>query len=687
MTLLTGTHRRDPDRGMAQQRTVTRDMPKLDFRASFEPSTVDVEKRTVEVVWTTGAAVLRRGWDGSYFEELSLDPKHVRMGRLQSGTAPLLNSHDGWDIRGILGVVMSARLEKGRGIAIVRFDSGPAGEEAFRMVREGTLRSISVGYSTYKMQKVEGGDTTVPTYRAVDWEPAELSLVPIPADAGSVTRSGGGMTPCEFIPGEAMPDPDETATTTTTTTPTASQAPTIDEAQVRAAAATAERARITAIQRAARALNRPAVEIQAAIDDGSTVDAYYARAIDAIATAAPADGGVIPIERRATAHVSAGEDSRDKFIRGASAWMFVRSTMGSLLGEYARASGARIELDPGEFRGMSLLDLARESLERSGVKTRGLSKMDLAGLALSHRGAGGMVTTSDFANLLENVQGKILLARYAITPDTYSKICRNGSVSDFRPSPRYRTGSFGKLDKLLEGGEYVQKAIADGEKQSITADTVGNVIAISRKTLINDDMGAFTSLASDLGRAAKLSVELDFYALLALNAGLGPNMSDGLSLFHATHKNISTGAALSAAALDLDRVQLGSQTDVTGNEVLDLKPTILLLSNTLGGQARVINDSAYDPDTVANKAQNKPNIAGKMFRDIVDTARLTGTRRYIFADPSVAPTFEVAWLDGQQEPYLESQVPFDHDGLKWKVRLDYAVGAIDYRGAVTNAGA
>jgi hypothetical protein len=77
---------------MAMQRTVTREIPKLTLRAAFEPSTLNEAKRTVDLVWTTGAPVLR-GYYDRYFEELSLDPKHVRMGRLESGAAPLLNSH------------------------------------------------------------------------------------------------------------------------------------------------------------------------------------------------------------------------------------------------------------------------------------------------------------------------------------------------------------------------------------------------------------------------------------------------------------------------------------------------------------------------------------------------------------------------------------------------------------------
>jgi hypothetical protein len=61
------------------------------------------------------------------------------MGRLQSGRAPVLNSHRSDDIKDILGVVENATLAKKEGRATVRFDTGVEGEDAFRRVREGTL--------------------------------------------------------------------------------------------------------------------------------------------------------------------------------------------------------------------------------------------------------------------------------------------------------------------------------------------------------------------------------------------------------------------------------------------------------------------------------------------------------------------------------------------------------------------
>ncbi len=147
---------------------------------------------------------------------------------------------------------------------------------------------------------------------------------------------------------------------------------------------------------------------------------------------------------------------------------------------------------------------------------------------------------------------------------------------------------------------------------------------------------------------------------------------------------MGAASALGVVGLDADRVLMASQTDVGGNDFLDLHPDVLLVPKALGGTARVINGAQYDPDA-ANKLQ-RPNAVAGLFSDIVDSARLSGTRRYLFANPSEAPVLEVVFLDGNDMPYVESEDGFSVDGTRWKVRLDFGVGAIDYRGAVTNAG-
>lgn len=369
-------------------------------------------------------------------------------------------------------------------------------------------------------------------------------------------------------------------------------------------------------------------------------------------------------------YVATTEDETDKRRAGISQAILAR----------AAVPGAKVDAS-NPWRGHKLLDLARASLSRAGIKTDGMGQMEIVAAAFTQ-------STSDFPVLLENTMHKALQAAYAAQSDTWTRFCAVGSVSDFRAHNRYHLGSFGSLDAKNELGEFKNKTIPDGEKQSITAASKGNIINLSREAIINDDLGAFVGLAAMLGRAAKRTIEVDVYALLAQNSGLGPTMSDGNTLFYArtvTGTNIGTGAALSMAAIDADRVVMASQLDISGNEYLDLRPAVLLVPLSLGGTARSINDAQYDPDT-ANKLQ-KPNVVNGLFRDIVDTPRLSGTRRYLFADPSEAPVIEVAFLDGVQDPYLEMQNGFDVDGTEYKVRLDYAVGAVGYQGAVTNAGA
>ena len=328
---------------------------------------------------------------------------------------------------------------------------------------------------------------------------------------------------------------------------------------------------------------------------------------------------------------------------------------------------------------LSLMEQAKAALTRASVDFSHMNSQQIAIAALTQ-------TTSDFPVLLENAMHKALLSGYNAIEDTYSRFCSIGSVSDFRAHGRYRTGSIGNYQTVNEAGEYTNATIPDGEKQTITAVDRGLIINLTYQMIINDDLGAFIGLASDLGRAGRRTVEAAVYALLAENSGLGPDMSDGNPLFHARSgaNNIGTGAALSMASIDADRVVMASQTDVSGNDFLDLRPAVWLGPVGHGGTARSINEAQYDPDT-ANKLQ-KPNTVRGLFRDIVDTARLSGTRYYLFADPNEVPVIEVAFLNGESEPYIMMEESFSTRGNKYRATLDFGVAAVGYRGAVTNAG-
>ena len=368
-------------------------------------------------------------------------------------------------------------------------------------------------------------------------------------------------------------------------------------------------------------------------------------------------------------HVRTLDSGRDDFLQDAVACLLVKAGFGD--------KDDRLRVQKSSMRNFRTFDFARACLEIGGVNASGLDQMGLVAKAFT-------TSTSDFPLLLENTMHKTLQAAYAAAEFTWRRFCFQGSVSDFRDHNRYRLGSLSNLEALTELNEFKNKEIPDGEKARVSIGTKGNIINISRQAIINDDLGAFIGLANWMGRAAARTVEADVYAALLSNGGNGPLLEDGLALFDAAHNNTNTGA-LSVASIDADRVIMGSQQDVSGNDFLDLRPEVLLIALGLGGQARVLNETRYDPDST--DASQKPNMVVGLYNDVVDSPRLSGTARYSFANPNIAPVLEVDFLDGNDTPFLEQMAGFTVDGTMYKVRLDFGVSAVDYRGVVKNSGA
>jgi HK97 family phage prohead protease len=185
-----------PDR-VTETQTVS--IPPMTRTGAFLSDTIDEESRTIELVFTTGAQVRRFDWfDGEYLEELSVKSGAVRMERLNNG-APLLDSHRSHSLDGMLGVVETAKIKKGEGIATVRFARGfEAAEKVWNLVKDGIVRNVSVGYRVHELNETKK-KAGVRVLRADDWEPYEVSLVAVGADAGAGIRSDDVLAaPCNL---------------------------------------------------------------------------------------------------------------------------------------------------------------------------------------------------------------------------------------------------------------------------------------------------------------------------------------------------------------------------------------------------------------------------------------------------------------------------------------------------------
>lgn len=156
---------------------------------------INEESRTVELAFSSEEPY-DRYWGR---EILDHNPASIRLGRLTAG-GPLLMDHDSRDHVGVIESVQIGADRVGR--AVVRFGKSARAEEIFQDVKDGIRRSVSVGYVIHKAQLIEKGEE-VDTYRVNDWEPFEVSLVSVPADASvGVGRSMDEENPIIEIPNQ-----------------------------------------------------------------------------------------------------------------------------------------------------------------------------------------------------------------------------------------------------------------------------------------------------------------------------------------------------------------------------------------------------------------------------------------------------------------------------------------------------
>lgn len=165
-------------------------------------NSVDLDARRFTVTFTTGAAVPRADpWTGErYSEELVVTDKAVRLDRINAG-GPFLDSHRSYGGVGAqLGVIERAWIERGKGMAEIRFpkaEDNPDADRILRQIADDVFRNVSVGYYRHRIEVDKRKDLTI--WRVVDWEPAEISLVTIPADPGAQVRSEPELAqPCAF---------------------------------------------------------------------------------------------------------------------------------------------------------------------------------------------------------------------------------------------------------------------------------------------------------------------------------------------------------------------------------------------------------------------------------------------------------------------------------------------------------
>ena len=372
-------------------------------------------------------------------------------------------------------------------------------------------------------------------------------------------------------------------------------------------------------------------------------------------------------ETRTFGHVSVPLGGRDEHITRRDA------VANALLHRYSPTL-FQLEDAARQYRGMTLLELARESLGNAGVNTRGLSRDEVATRALH--------STSDFPEILSAVTNKTLRQAYDAYPRTFMLFCRQVLATDFKAMHRVQLGEAPQLLEVGESGEFKRGTLGES-KESYKVKTYGRVVAITRQTLINDDLDAFTRIPAMYGNSiAQLESDV-VWGIITAN----PAMADGNALFHTTHKNLAgTGAALAVDAVGAARAAMAKQTGLDKKTVLNVRPAFLIVPASLELKAEQLVAQNLVP--AADRQTWCRNRSARSRRSASPGSMPpASTAWYLAASPNQIDTIEYAYLEGQQGAYIETRNGFDVDGVEIKCRLDFGAKAIDWRGLYKNPGA
>jgi len=691
------------------------------FQVQLNNESSDADKGSVDVVWYTGATVYR---SGGFFGEpynliLSMDPAHIRTERLFSDRMVVLDSH-GPDfgnpgIEHILGRLTNARIENGQGLGTIIFSVNEAGQNARKMAEHGDLNNLSIGLKVHSLRDVSAPGDDIPTLLADDWEPDELSFLPIGADSGAHTFSKENKNPCKvsrlnsdplatpseptmfltrqqvltlasesglsaefaeiiFASGKLGKD-DVTAAIASEVARLAAAAPPeptaspaggspaagaslVELAAAREAGAVAERVRRTEILSRVAAAGMTLAYGESLIDQSLSVQDAADQIFEQLSNRqdGEGDGG----------QVSPWQINREE---GEGETLAVQTAL------QHRFNPGAVELNDHarQFRGLTLIELAVARAQRFGIKTVGLTRAERAQLAFH--------STSDFPSILSNIASHSLRAGYEEAPKTFESLSRRVTLPDFKNVERAQLGEAPILELVGESGEVRSGTVGEG-KETYALQTYAKNFKITRKTIINDDLDAFSRMPQLFGTAAAALENTLAWALLTTGAD-GVTMGDALALFAAGHSNTGTGV-LGVAGLGTCRTSFRNQTGLSGRP-LNLTMRNLMVPAALETAANQLVGQNLNPNTPSDVNPFNSSIKGVIVEPLLDLDSVL--KWYGAAEPGAIDIFEHAYLDGQNGPMVESYADNETLGMTIRAVEDFAIAVIDHRGLYRSTGA
>lgn len=296
------------------------------------------------------------------------------------------------------------------------------------------------------------------------------------------------------------------------------------------------------------------------------------------------------------------------------------------------------------------------------------------------------INSATFTYVLGNTLGRRLVAIYRA--QAYLEellISVKKPVKDFRTQEAVLVGGFPDLSTVdPEAKDYEEIAGVTDEETTYTVGQKGNILTISRKTIINDDISIIQRLIDGLGRAARRTHAKYVWDMFISNA----TCSDGTAWFTGGHGNLGSTALSHTTALVAYKA-LAKMTEKDSAERIGLLSDPSIKPNLIGPvdvmetiQKIAGEDFYYTSNDLTTKVPNP--LVGKV-NPVVHPLLTDANDWGLILPPSIIDIVEMGYLNGREEPELlvadmpQSESVFVADKIRHKIRHEYGGGMIDYR--------
>ncbi|MFA5105237.1 MAG: hypothetical protein WC527_08720 [Candidatus Margulisiibacteriota bacterium] len=215
----------------------------------------------------------------------------------------------------------------------------------------------------------------------------------------------------------------------------------------------------------------------------------------------------------------------------------------------------------------------------------------------------------------------------------------------------------------------------------------GFVIPVSRKTIVNDNIGLLKRLILRAGHVSRKTHARYIWNMWINN----DNCNDGTAWFSADHGNLGSDvvsiSAVTAAITALAAMtEPGPSNDVMG---IDLsKPQFhLVVASSIWDEAVKVNQAkyVYSANDLTNMQVNPCyHLFGDHNERIATPPFLTGTAWGVIRNKEEVPIIEMQYLNGKEEPEIvferDPMSAINDDFFGLKIRFEFGGSISDYRG-------